>query len=208
MLALFVTAFGFGLAFCLSPGPVFAESLRRGLSGGFRPAFVVQIGSLVGDIAWALAAFAGLGALFALPWIRTPIEIAGALYLLWLAGASLRDARSPALPGVDAGTHRETGALLAGAAISLGNPKNIPFWLAIGSAMGGLGIPSPLSPEAAIFLAGFVVACLAACFLSAGAVAWLHRRLTPGLFAGLNLVCGLALIGFAALILVPMAMGG
>lgn len=204
MLTLFTTAFGFGLAFCLSPGPIFTESLRRGLAGGFRPALTVQLGSLIGDVAWALAAFAGLGALFAIPALRMPLELAGACFLLWLAWNCLRDARQP--PACDRGATSESrlGAFSAGAVMSLTNPKNIPFWLAIGAAMGGLGIPSPVSPEAASFLAGFVASCIAACFLTAGAIAWLHRKLTPRLFLALNVLCGLALAIFAALILIPI----
>ncbi len=49
MLELFIAAARLGLLFNATPGAIFAESLRRGLKGGYREALDVQIGSLVGD---------------------------------------------------------------------------------------------------------------------------------------------------------------
>ncbi|PRW92372.1 chemotaxis protein, partial [Pseudomonas fragi] len=54
MLSIFVYALVFGFVFCLSPGAVLAETLRRGLLHGFTPALLVQFGSLVGDAVWAV----------------------------------------------------------------------------------------------------------------------------------------------------------
>ena len=88
MLSVLASAFGLGLVFNAAPGPVFAETVRRGVRGGFRPALAVQIGSLAGDAAWALLGLAGVGLLLQLRSIRTPIGIAGAIYLLWLAWES------------------------------------------------------------------------------------------------------------------------
>ncbi|MCK1786888.1 hypothetical protein L9Z73_21830, partial [Pseudomonas sp. TNT11] len=70
MLAIFFYALVFGFVFCLSPGAVLAETLRRGLLHGFTPALLVQVGSLVGDAVWKVLLFvyamsgalAGLGA--------------------------------------------------------------------------------------------------------------------------------------------------
>lgn len=197
LLALFLSAFGLAFALCLSPGPVFAESLRRGLRGGFRPALVVQFGSLVGDLAWALAAFAGLNLIFSVPALRLPLELGGAAFLLWLAWRCLRDANDfPTVDG-DTAAAEGIGPFLSGALLSLTNPKNIPFWLAVGATMGGLGVSTPVSLDGAIFLMGFMSACVASCFVAAGAIAWLHRHLTPRLFFGINIVTGLALATFA-----------
>src|SRR5216117_528709 len=85
MLTLFAAAFLLGLVFNAAPGPVFAETVRRSLRGGFRPALAVQIGSLVGDALWAVLGLAGVGLLLQLELLRVPIGIAGVAYLLWLA---------------------------------------------------------------------------------------------------------------------------
>src|SRR4028118_2062291 len=67
MIELFVSAFFLGLLFNAMPGAVFAESLRRGLRGGFGPAFAVQAGSLAGDLVWAVLGVLGAAALFPPP---------------------------------------------------------------------------------------------------------------------------------------------
>ena len=60
MLSIFVYALVFGFVFCLSPGAVLAETLRRGLLHGFTPALLVQFGSLVGDAVWAVIGLTGI----------------------------------------------------------------------------------------------------------------------------------------------------
>jgi len=66
MLTLFAAAFLLGLVFNAAPGPVFAETVRRSLRGGFRPALAVQIGSLVFYALLALLGLAGVGLLLQL----------------------------------------------------------------------------------------------------------------------------------------------
>ena len=61
MISLFFAAFVFGLIFNAAPGAVFAETVRRGIRGGFRPALAVQLGSLAGDTLWALLGLSGVG---------------------------------------------------------------------------------------------------------------------------------------------------
>src|SRR5688572_23098866 len=85
MLTVFVAAFGLGLLFNAAPGPLFAETIRRGISGGFRPALAVQMGSLAGDALWAMFGLAGVGLLLQVDALRAPVGLAGVAYLLWLA---------------------------------------------------------------------------------------------------------------------------
>lgn len=201
MLTLFVAAFLFGLAFNAAPGAVTAESLRRGLRGGFRPAFAVQVGSLAGDFTWAVLGLAGAGALLAVPLLRMPLEAVGAALLTWMAWGAWRDARSGGtFDAAGAGAAgSQTGALAAGAALSLSNPQNVTFWAALVAPMAALGVDSAWSAEAAVFLAGFAAACVLWCFVAAGVIAWARRALTPALHRTLNLACALALAAFAAI---------
>ena len=82
MLALFLTAFALGLLFNAAPGAVFAETIKVGVRGGFRPAFAVQLGSLAGDALWALLGLVGVGLLLQLEAVRLPVGLAGVAYLL------------------------------------------------------------------------------------------------------------------------------
>ncbi len=127
MFVIFLAALLFGFAFNVSPGAVFSETLRRGLTGGFRPALLVQLGSLIGDAVWALLGLTGLALLLGYEQVRIPLTLACAAYLAWLGVQGLRDAWSPPLAAADAG-EQGRNAFAAGAAISLSNPKNVVYW--------------------------------------------------------------------------------
>ncbi len=158
MLAIFLAAMLFGLAFCASPGAVFSETLRRGLTGGFRPALLVQLGSLIGDAVWALIGLTGLVLLLAQDSVRVPLTIACAAYLVWLGIQGLRDAWQA--PTQEEGAAQGRNAFGAGALLSLSNPKNIVFWGALGSALAGIVEGTPSQAQMAVFFAGFMVASL------------------------------------------------
>ncbi|MBE9190847.1 LysE family transporter [Gloeocapsopsis crepidinum LEGE 06123] len=98
MLALFFTALLLGFIFNAAPGAVFAETIRQGVRGGFKPALAVQIGSLVGDELWAVLGLAGVGLLLQLDFLRLPVGIAGILYLLWLAWDAWQEANDASIP--------------------------------------------------------------------------------------------------------------
>ncbi|WP_068824866.1 LysE family transporter [Pseudomonas sp. BMS12] len=201
MLAIFCSALVFGLAFCASPGAVFSETLRRGLSGGFRPALLVQLGSLIGDALWALLGLSSLALLLSQDSVRLPLTLASAAYLAWLGAQSLRDAWS--MPQMASGTlaQQDRAAFGAGALLSLSNPKNLVFWGALGSALSGIVQGTPSQAELAVFFAGFMLASLLWCFVCAALVDWLRRNSTVlwqrFSYAG----CGLLLLGLAGLTL-------
>lgn len=194
MLTLCACAFLLGLLFNAAPGAVFAETVRQGLRGGFRPAFAVQVGSLAGDASWAVLGLAGAGALAQLETMRWPLGLAGAAYLTWLSWDSWRAARQQ--QPIDA-TATSTGPALArGALLSLTNPQNLAYWTALGTAMAGLGMAQPQAQDYAVFFAGFMAASLAWCFICAALVARL-QRLGPRWAAWTYRLCAAALLALA-----------
>jgi threonine/homoserine/homoserine lactone efflux protein len=208
VIELFVSALLLGFLFNAAPGAVFAETLRRGLKGGFGPAFAVQIGSLAGDLVWAVLGLLGAAALFALPHVGTPLSLAGAALLAWMAWQALRDAFGP-VPAADApgGPLLDRTALAAGAALSLSNPMNVTYWAALGGTVAALGAADPGWAAFSVFLAGFMASSVAWCFLCAGFVAWTRRRLGPWTWRALNLGCGVGLAAFAVVVAARVAAG-
>lgn len=175
MTALFVSAFVLGLVFNATPGAVFAETVRQGVQGGFRSAFAVQVGSLVGDALWAVLGLVGVGLLLQLDALRLPIGVAGVLYLLWLARDAWRAADREFGVQVDrAVQHRR--AFRAGAMLSVTNPQNVAYWAALGSAMGAVGVTAPTASDYGVFFAGFMASSVAWCFVCAAIVDRLFRR--------------------------------
>lgn len=198
MLTIFFYALVFGFVFCLSPGAVLAETLRRGLLHGFTPALLVQIGSLVGDAVWAVIGLTGIALLIQHDAVRVPLTIVCALYLAWLGVRSLIDAwHLPAPSHAPASSGRN--ALAVGAAISLANPKNIIYWGALGSALSGIVGTTPSHGQTLMFFAGFMLASVLSCFLIAALVNLLRQNASP-LWQRVSYgACGLVLIYLAAL---------
>ncbi|MBA9005337.1 LysE family transporter [Thermomonospora cellulosilytica] len=207
MVEIFVLALGAGLVFNAVPGAVFAESLRRGVHGGFRPAFAVQVGSLAGDAVWALLGLAGVGTLFTLPALRLPLAAGGCLLLAWLGVSGLRDAlvrdREPVTSGSrtdrSAGHRSQQAAVTAGAGMSLGNPWNVVYWSGAAGGVGALLDGHLGLSGLGVFFAGFMVSSLAWCLICASLIALLRRALPPPAVRLLEAGCGLCLLAFAAL---------
>ena len=99
--------------FLRAPGAVTAEALRRGLAGGFRPALLLELGSLVGDASWAAIALAGAAVLVQHRPMQFLLGAAGVYFLLRLAWGALRAAwrgRQPATrPGLRGGATSRRG---------------------------------------------------------------------------------------------------
>ncbi|NVZ22569.1 LysE family transporter [Pseudomonas costantinii] len=198
MLTIFFYALVFGFVFCLSPGAVLAETLRRGLLHGFTPALLVQVGSLVGDAVWAVIGLTGIALLIQHDAVRVPLTVICALYLAWLGVRSLIDAWH--LPQV-CSTPASSGqnALAVGAAISLANPKNIVYWGALGSALSGIVGTTPTHGQTLMFFAGFMFASVLSCFLIAALVNLLRNNASPTWQRISYGACGLVLLYLAVL---------
>src|SRR5438270_5164808 len=89
---LVIVAVGLGIAYNAAPGAVNTEALRRGLARGFRPALLVQLGALIGDLLWAALALTGTAFLTQRQSVRLVLGIAGACFLLRLAWNAFQEA--------------------------------------------------------------------------------------------------------------------
>jgi len=210
-IGIFGAAFFLGMVFNAAPGPIFAESIRRSLTGGFGAAFRVQIGSLVGDATWALLGLTGVGVLLQADMSKVPVGLAGASYLGWLAWDSWseankasRDARltdhlSTAPKNADSRSETisvtaadSAGAFRSGMVLSLSNPQNIAFWAALGSAFGSLGISEPTSTDYKVFFSGFMIASVVWCYICAAAISRLFSGRSAAWHIWTYRVCALA----------------
>jgi threonine/homoserine/homoserine lactone efflux protein len=195
MTALAFSSFILGIAFCAPPGIITAETIRRGLVRGFRPALFVQFGSLVGDTTWSLIALTGLAFLVQNNTARIILSVIGILLLLKLAWDALQSARI----GTEISNKpaSERGDFATGAMLSLSNPFNIVFWTGIGTTAFA-GIPgTPQMSHFIVFFLSFITGAFLWCFFIAGLVAWGKQWMTPTFFRWVNLVCGIILVYFA-----------
>ncbi len=173
-MSLYFAALFLGLIFNAVPGPVFVESFKRGLSGGYSAALAVQLGSLLGDATWAILGLLGVGLLMSIEIFRLPLVVMGSIYLLYLAYDSLQKSKSGI--ATEPASAQES-ALVSGAAISMTSPHNLAYWAAIGSALGSLGIADPQWADYGIFFVGFMTASIFWCFFCAGLIQLLVKQL-------------------------------
>lgn len=196
-LTLIATAFGLGLLFNAAPGPVFAATVQAGVRGGFKPAFAVQLGSIVGDGVWAVLGLWGVGVLLQLAGLRLAIGAAGAAYLLWLAWQSWRASREEFVVDAAARSADLRRAWRSGIALSLTNPQNVAYWAAIGSALAALGIDEPTLRDYALYFAGFMLSSVAWAFVFASLVERVLGRAGVRYARITYLACALAFLGLA-----------
>jgi threonine/homoserine/homoserine lactone efflux protein len=183
-----------------SPGPGMTAIVARGLGGGFRGAFPMVVGLVLGDLVFLSAAAFGLAAIaqtFATAFMV--IQYAGAAYLLWLA-FRLWAAR-PDPEGVRARAREHWArTVLAGLALTLGNPKTIIFYLALLPTLVPLAV---MTTADVLELAAVVVVLLLAvgsCYAAAAAGAREMLR-SPRALRRLNRTAGVMMAGAAAAVI-------
>jgi threonine efflux protein len=116
------------LAALASPGAAMLYATRMTVASGRVAGIATGIGLGTMAALWTLAALLGLEVVFALfPWTYTALKLGGALYLIWLAIRTWRDARNP--PG-EVPTPRGR-AFLSGLLVNAGNPKSMLFAAAV-----------------------------------------------------------------------------
>jgi threonine/homoserine/homoserine lactone efflux protein len=196
IMSLAISSFILGIVFCAPPGIITAETIRRGFARGFRPALLVQFGSLVGDSTWSLIALTGLAFLVQNNTARILLSVVGMGIMLKLTWDALKAART-ATEAPPTSPASQYGDFATGALLSLSNPFNIVFWTGIGTTAFS-GIPGePQLSHFIIFFTAFMTGAFLWCFFMAGLVAWGRRFVTGTFFRWVNLACGLALGLFA-----------
>ncbi len=207
---MFITALsGAAIALAISapPGPVAMETIRRGLRGGFGPALRVQLGSIIGDLTWCLAALMGLAPLMQVAWIRIALGVIGVGVLLYLGGLGIHDALKPPAASTTAAFENK-GAFRSGLWISMANPMAVGYWLGVGGTLVATGVIGASLPQTTAFVLGFVAAVFVWALVMALAVRFGQQWMTPALFRVVTLACGLTLIFFGLSLASQMLVNG
>ena len=143
----------------LSPGPDFflvvGHAVRRGLRG---TAFIC-LGIALGNALYIALAISGWSFVRQWPWLYRCVELAGAVYLLWIGWALVRSGRQPADLRLTAAVPLAAGRqLLTGLASALLNPKNAIFYLTLMTPIMGSAASLKQQLFAGAWMAGLVFA--------------------------------------------------
>lgn len=118
------------LLFLIPPGPDMAYMVAVGLEGGRRSALTAILGIGTGMSVYATAVVIGVGNVArSHPLLLDGVKVFGAVYLLWLAYVTIRNARRSTAVG--AGGVSTGRPYLRGVVVSLANPKLLLFFLAV-----------------------------------------------------------------------------
>lgn len=180
-----------GIAFCAPPGAVTAEAIRRGVARGFGAALGIELGSLIGDAVWAIIALVGLAILVQNDLARLLLGAVGVYFLLKLAWGALRDAWQGGMPNPRAVDARND--FFTGAALSIGNPWAVAFWLGVGASTVTNAVAQPQTIHFVVFFVAFMVAATLYAFFMAALIAFGRRYINASFFRVINLACGLFL---------------
>ena len=196
-----------GLGIAIPVGAIAILIVETGLRRGFRLAAAAGAGAATVDGIYALVAAAFGAALAAVlaPWERSlrvlavvvlvAIAVRGLLGLRALSRSLATDG-APIRPDVEAAERGGSAARTYGVfvAITLLNPVTVTYFAAL---ILGLGSTGAGAAEKAAFVAGAFLASLAWQTLLAAAGAFLHRRLSARLRAGVVLLGNAIILAFA-----------
>jgi threonine/homoserine/homoserine lactone efflux protein len=186
-----------GVAIALPVGPVITEIIRRGLRGGFLPAWLVGLGAAAAHAILVTLTLLGVVALLDRPIWHTLLGVGGIIVLSYLGLDAIR--ASTALPAAST-TTRNGHPFLVGFGIGIANPITLLWFLTVGGAL----IVAHGDGSGALAV-GFSASFVAGVLSWDTVVAWLagrgRRWMGPRTLRVLNLVAGLIFFGFAVRLL-------
>ena len=190
---------GAALAFSINIelGVVIVMIVRTAIDRGAWPAFLIGLGSCIGDLIWACAGALGVSVLLAWPPAAWILWLGGSAALCWFAAAALRDATRGGSIDESSPLRRANGlrAVALGLGIALGSPTLI-LWTA---TVGGSVLASQAADLAGFipFISGFGAAAVAHSAILSGVVGATRRFTGPRTVRAVSLVSALMFAAFA-----------
>jgi len=190
---------GAALAFSINIelGVVNVMIVRTAIDRGAWPAFLIGLGSCIGDLIWACAGALGVSVLLAWPPAAWILWLGGSAALCWFAAAALRDAVRGGSIDESSPLRRANGigAIALGLGVALSSPTLI-LWTA---TVGGSVVASQAEDLAGFvpFISGFGAAAVAHSAVLAGVVGATRRFTGPRTIRAVSLISALMFAGFA-----------
>lgn len=192
---LFLKGLAFGFILAATVGPMWVLCLRRTLANGAAVGFASGMGIAVADGLYGAVAAFGLTAVSGLLLAHSFwIGLVGAAFLIYLGVKALF-----AMPSTERGEDKSTGvpaAFLSTLGLTLTNPPTI---LAFAAIFAGLGLVSTANyGAAALVVLGVFLGSAGWWVILAAGAGRLRNRIRPVHLRAVNIVSGIAILGFAA----------
>ncbi|MFS0559295.1 LysE family transporter [Terribacillus sp. 179-K 1B1 HS] len=130
MLSLFLTNLLLGLSIALPVGTVTIEMTKQGLKNGFWHGWMVGVGGMTVDFLLMVALFLGLAPILAVPAVQTGMWLLGALFLLYIAYDSIKNADKQITINGEKTTKKLLSSYKNGLLVAV-SPSNLVFWISV-----------------------------------------------------------------------------
>lgn len=196
MPALAGLAFLTGFSGAMMPGPLLAAVIQQtAVQQSFAPAFWLLTGHALLEAVLLLFLMFGLRAVLSREAVRGGISLVGGLALVYMGADMMRASRGLTLQlgSETAAALSPMALMLFGAAICLANPYFTGWWATIGTGQLAWMAPKRKREYLAFFL-GHEASDYSWYFLVAAIILTGRRWISDGVYQGLILMCGLALV--------------
>lgn len=113
----------------LSPGPLTAATIRKGLDEGWKAGFLISVGHTIAEFSLVLAIAFGIAQILTVGYVKSIIGLIGGLILFIFGVLQLRAVKSASLTGT---VSSERSSIGIGFFLSAFNPYFILWWSTVG----------------------------------------------------------------------------
>jgi threonine/homoserine/homoserine lactone efflux protein len=128
----------FGITLAISIGPVNIELIKRGVTKGFIPSWLVGIGAMTADFVIIYIIYLGLGPFFTSNMVQIILGLIGAIMLIYMGVQNTRtnnNSKNEELDFETAAKAIDKKSFTTGFLLAIANPLNIVFWTGIYGAL-------------------------------------------------------------------------
>jgi putative LysE/RhtB family amino acid efflux pump len=200
VLSAFVLGAGLGAFVAAQVGPVSLLLIRSVLRGTPAVGLAIGGGAAMVDTLYASLGVAGVAPLLAVSWLQLALGVLGGVVLVLIGVRTLWSAWRVRLGGEDEGevaTPRR--AFLTAVAATASNPLTVLSWAAIFAAASTAGATAEVAGAVAL-LAGVAVGSLSWFVVLTGVVSLARTRVSGVWLTVVDLVSGLGLVAFGAVL--------
>ncbi|SNZ02665.1 Threonine/homoserine/homoserine lactone efflux protein [Terribacillus aidingensis] len=130
MISIFLTNLLLGFSIALPVGTVTIEMTKQGLKNGFWHGWMVGVGGMTVDFLLMAALFLGLAPILAAPAIQTGMWLLGAIFLMYIAYDSIKNADKQITLAGKKTTKKLASSYKNGLLVAV-SPSNLVFWISV-----------------------------------------------------------------------------
>jgi threonine/homoserine/homoserine lactone efflux protein len=185
-----------GLTLAAPIGPVNLEIIKRGLSSGFKQAFLTGVGATSADTTYLIVIYFGLTAFLNLAFMKIILGFAGSIILIYLGIVSVKEFfYRPVNPGKAPQTLFRS-SFVTGYLLAISSPMTIVWWTGVFGALLATQTETVTNLWAFFSCMSILLGCFLWAFCLALALHFGKKYINKKTTGIISLIAGLFLVGF------------